>query len=557
MRGLPLAACVLALSAVTGMRAAESETAESDAHLLKSARVGTDGTALLDFFHKRSVTEVERGRIEAQIRQLGDPSYEMRQRASADLLARGPVAMRQLRDALHDPDPEIVRRAEECLRLLEYESEPSVTAAAARLLAVRKPAGAVEALLAYVPFATDDMVLDEVRTALGILALRDGKPERVLVEALTDKHALCRAAAGEALARGAAADLQPELRPLLRDSDPTVRQWVAGGLLEGKDKAGIPVLISLLTQLPREQAWRAEELLYRVAGDEGPGVPLGEDKAERRKCQDAWLKWWNDRGSRLDLAKIDLEQRTLGYTLVVGLDLRGRLNGRVMELGHDGKPRWEIDGLQYAIDARVIGHDRVLVTEYSGRAVTERTFKGEVLWRKQFDNNLFPISAQRLPNGHTFIACRNALVEVDREGKELTTIPRPAQDVLSAHKLRSGQYLVCTNTGSLLWLDAEGKQLRGVETDPVQIFGGGIEVTNNGHILVPQYRNSKVLEFDAEGKKLTEWAVPTPVHASRLPNGHLLVASITSPQIVELDQSGKEVWKYQTDLSRVLRARRR
>ncbi len=53
----------------------------------------------------------------------------------------------------------------------------------ARLLALRKPAGAAEALLAYTPYADDDTILSEAQIALNAVAFKDGKPNPALVRA--------------------------------------------------------------------------------------------------------------------------------------------------------------------------------------------------------------------------------------------------------------------------------------------------------------------------------------------------------------------------------------
>src|SRR5260370_31067684 len=94
--------------------------------------------------------------------------------------------------------------------------------------------------------------------------------------------------------------------------------------------------------------------------------------------------------------------------------------GKVVELGQNNNERWKIENLNYPVDAQVIGKDRVLVTEYQGRKVTERDHKGAVKWTKEVNN--WPLSAQRLANGNTFIVMQNQLLEVNKEGKEVYSI---------------------------------------------------------------------------------------------------------------------------------------
>jgi hypothetical protein len=411
------------------------------------------------------------------------------------------------------------------------------------------------------PFAGDDSVVEELREALPSVAIHDGKPDKALVDALEDKSVLRRAAAAEVLARSGPEDMRAKLKKFLDDKEITVRLWTAMGFLQHRDPDAVPALIDLLGVLDRDQAYRIEDALAQVAGDKSPSVPLGTDEAGRNKCRDAWKKWWDDDGKKIDLAKIDLGHRQLGYTLVIGMEInkgKGKgINGKVQEIGQDGKVRWEITGLKYAIDARVIGHDRVLIVEYSGRSVTERNFQGEVLWKHDVTGPQLPLSAQRLPNGNTFIACRNALIEVDKDGKEVLNLARNTGDVLGAEKMRNGQIVVTTNTGAVQFLDAEGKELRSLNPGLQPTFGGGIDVLPNGHIVAPLAQKQKVAEFDADGKVVWEADARQATHATRLPNGHTLLASMYTQEVVELDQAGKEVWKQTVEGMRVLKARRR
>ena len=97
-----------------------------------------------------------------------------------------------------------------------------------------------------------------------------------------------------------------------------------------------------------------------------------------------------------------------------------------MEIDADGRPRWQIDGLQQPLDVQLLPGDRLLIAEHSANQVTERNLRGEVLWEKrlgvraQADGEADgPLVAQRLPNGNTFIATHTELLEVDRDGKEV------------------------------------------------------------------------------------------------------------------------------------------
>src|SRR5262249_51557647 len=117
-----------------------SEPATADERLLRFARLPTDGSSLLELFRRRPASAADWDRVRALVRQLGSPTYQTRERASSELIAMGTTAAPLLRQALQDADLEVARRAEECLRLIESKDlGPDIAAAAARLLALRRP----------------------------------------------------------------------------------------------------------------------------------------------------------------------------------------------------------------------------------------------------------------------------------------------------------------------------------------------------------------------------------------------------------------------------------
>src|SRR5438876_1191828 len=82
--------------------------------------------------------------------------------------------------------------------------------------------------------AEDEVVAEEVRSALAQLAVREGKPEPVLVAALTDASAARRAGAGSALARATVSEQQGAVHKLLLDPEPLVRLHVGLALAARK-----------------------------------------------------------------------------------------------------------------------------------------------------------------------------------------------------------------------------------------------------------------------------------------------------------------------------------
>jgi HEAT repeat protein len=518
---------------------------------LQRAGVSTEGPALLDFFRHRLVTAADHPRIRKLIQQLGSNSFAIREKAANDLILMGPAITPLLRQALQDPpDIEVMRRLEQCLRRVDSGSQTSLMVAATRLVAVRKPAGATDALLTYLPFTDNESVADEVRAALAAVAVHEGKADPALVAALGDSQAVKRGAAGEVLCKTGVKECWPAIRKLLEDPDPGVRLQVGLALAFAQEKEAIPVLIDLLVQVPQAQAWRVEDLLYRLAEDKAPPVSLGVDEAARRKCQAAWAAWWQNASATIDLAKLVKSGQWLNYTLAIVLDGPGESPGRVLELDAHKNPRWEITGLQFPMDAQVLPGERVLITEHTGNRVTERDTKGTILWEKKVTR---PITGQRLPNGHTFIATNDLLMEVDRAGKEIFHLRR--DDIMKAGKLRNGEIVIATGEERIVRLDTAGRQL-GSFNGCVDIYGGRLDVLANGHIVVPEYSNGRVVEYSPEGQIVWQTRIEVPIAAFRLPNGNTLITCMNKNKGVEVDRTGKEVWEY-TANPRVTRLFRR
>jgi outer membrane protein assembly factor BamB len=290
-----------------------------------------------------------------------------------------------------------------------------------------------------------------------------------------------------------------------------------------------------------------------VAGEQAPQVSLGTGKAEeRRTCRDAWGEWWNKHGAKLDLTKIDLEQRLLGLTLIVTLD--GASRGKVWEVGADGKTRWEIADVGGPIDARVLPGNRVLIAEYYGRKVTERDFTGKVHW--SFDVPSRPISVQRLPNGNTLIASNVEIQEVTPESKTVFSHRAANGSISSAQKLRNGNIVYVTYNGQLIEMDAQGKQVREFKftNTPQGLFS--VEALPGGRFLIPLTGSNKVVEFDSSGKAVSEVPAPRPNTACKLPNGNLVLSSMNDNRVLEVDRSGKIIWDQKLD-GRPFRVRRR
>jgi hypothetical protein len=529
---------------------AADESAEA---ICKNAGQKTDGPSLLEYFKKRTASEAAKARLADLVTQLGDKSFRVREKASAELVAAGRMAVPFLQSAIKVKDLEIARRAQRCLAQIENSPELAVTLAAAQLLALRNPPGATEVILDYLPSLDDDGVEEELLITLTVVGLGKDKAEPCLLAALKAKHAIQRSFAALVLGKSKDEAHRVLVRPLLADPDAKVRLRAAQGLIAAREKEAVPALLGLLENGPLALAWQAEELLYRLAGEKGPAVALGGGSPEeRRLCRDAWNKWWTDLGSKVDLAKLDLEPRLLGLTLVVSLDGYGG-NGRIWECAQDTKPRWEIRNVKGPIDAIMVAGNRVLIAEYYANLVTERDQKGKIWWQHACQN---PVSCQRLPTGNTLIANNKDIIELTPNSKQVFSYSTRHGEIFQATKLRNQHVVYLTFAGVLAELDATGKEIRTIKFERPMSGRINVDVLPSGRFLIPLSTSGKVAEFDSSGKIVWSCSVPKPNSAQRLPNGNTLVCSREDKRVVEVDRAGKVVWEFRQE-GHLFRAHRR
>ncbi len=533
----------------SGRAAAADDTLPQDETALRAAGVTPDGPGLLAFLRQHTTTQADESSLKKLIRELGDDRFRTRERASAALVAMGTRAMPFLNGAVKDTDLEVSRRAERCLDMIAKGSSDALIGSAVRLLAARKPAGSDRALLDFLAGTDKETLIETALEGLTALALVEKKPNPVLVNALSEANPAKRAAAGVALTRGGAKDALPEVRKLLADPKQAVRLRVGLALVEGKEKEALLPLIQLLGELPVSETGLLEDLLYRLAGDNPPALPAGVTPEDRKKVQTAWEGWFRAGKDKIDLAVLTEALKTRGHTLVVLLD-----QGRIAYLDQNKKVSWQIDKIDFPLDAQLLPGQRVLIAEYQGNRVTERNTKGEVIWERKL---VQPVVAQRLPGGNTFIATPTQLIEVDKTGKEVWTQGPPRGGrIMKAQRLRNGDTAVITMLGGItarfVLIDRDGKEVRNFAVEQ-RTSGGRVEMLPNGNVLLCERDANRVIEVNQQGKAVWEARFEQPVAAVRLPNGNTLVTSYSQFRAVELDRLGKEVWEYRAE-TRVTRA---
>ena len=362
------------------------------------------------------------------------------------------------------------------------------------------------------------------------------------------------------------------IKKLLGDKDVSVRLRITLAMLPLEDKDVVPVLVDLLGELTANQLWPVEEALLRLAGDKAPAVSLGTDEPSRKACREAWANWHAValKDNTLDMTRLTQENVFLGYTLIVQMNNRiggpGVIRqgaGEVYELDKDKRVRWKIELTTQAVDAQMVGPNRVLIAEYLGNKVSERDLKGDIKWEYPCGGN--PIAVQRLPNGNTFVAMAGRLVEVDRNKSEVWSLQRQQPDIVRARKLPNGEVVLIHHNNfvgradsTCLRIDGKTKEtIKEFYVQPIQLFYGSIDVLPNGNILLPHYQTHAVREYDSTGGQVkTFTGLNGPNAVQRLPNGHTLVTSYSGRQIVEFDANGAQVSTQHVD-GLIFNARRR
>lgn len=520
----------------------DDATRAADEATLKESNVEASSPALLEFFRKRTLSDAEQSKLSDTVRRLGDNSFSIREKASNDLLAAGRTALPFVRPAMRDPDLEVARRSQRIVDAIESGTGTALALAAARLLAHRNPPDAAKVLLNYLPFADNDAIEDEILNTLTVVGIRDSKAVEPLVDGLTDKSVLKRSAAAMVVGQSPQSDQRKLVKSLLKDSDSRVRLRAAQGLVQAKEVDGIPVLIGVLNDSPVALAWQAEEVLCRIAGENSPQVSIGAGSDEdRRKSRDAWNGWWKTNEHKLDLARLELEKRMLGLTLVVVYDGYANGQGRVWEFGSDRKPRWSIDAdLQGPIDGVTLPGNRVLIAEYNAQRVTERDFKGKILWQHRVNGN--PVACQRLPNGNTFIATLSNVIEVSKDGKDIYNLSAQQSQVTFAQKLRNGNIMFISSSGQLTEMDDKGKIVKTLKVGGNNTEWLTFEMLPGGRFLVAQQSQNKLVEYDSTGRVVWSGSAPSPYSATRLPNGNTIACSMNGSTVFEVDRAGKVLW---------------
>jgi hypothetical protein len=515
----------------------------ADRETLKSNGIEDDSREIVKFLRSRSATNLQLRKIQELIQKFGSEDFEERELASRSLLSYGLSSVGLLKQAERSTDPEIVRRSEQCLEQIEKFPVSMVTVAAIRRLADLKPVETTEVLIQFLAQIDDDSQATEIRRTLASVAMRDGKADPLMIKALSSPDLILRANVAEAFARGGDTSLREQMRKLAEsETNLQIRLPVLLALINhAKDKLAVDLLLKNLDSIPNDSIWRIEEILVALSGENGPSVSLVGDAATRQKGAETWKNWWSVNRDKVDLAKLEETPKTLGYTMILEMDIRG-IGGRIIELDANGKERWKMTGLQFPSDAQFLAGNRLLVVEHNASKVTERDLTGKELWSYQV---MQPINATKQANGNYLIIARNVVMEINREQDKVTVIKKielPTYDIGCGKRLRNGDLLLLTRQGMIVRLDKDGKLIKSFSVGMVN-YWSWLDVLPNDRVLITG--RTSILEFDLNtGNKISTIPFLQAGSVQRLANGNLLVTAQGQAFVSEIDRLGKSVWDY-------------
>ena len=411
-----------------------------------------------------------------------------------------------------------------------------VTPALIRLITLVRPANAIEIILAYIPSCNDDNIQDLLGECLGLYLNDQNTIPPALIAASTSSIEEIRTFAGRVLAQSPNEIAQKTCTTLLSDSSIRVRFEVARESIKNQNKSAIPALIELMTKVPAEKVEAIDQTLRAIAKDKSP-----ESKNDSKVDAVAWNTWWQKEGTQLVLTPGLKNQEALKNFLVVESFNQEKKSGRVFLITPSGKTLWEIANLSNPTDALLLPNNKILITEQGANRITERDTKGNISWEKSATN---PFLSQRLSNGNIFIASRNKIVEVGRNGNEIFSFSYPNETILAACKTRTNEYALLSYNGVFLKLDSKGNEVSKSRIPFPTNFGiNGGAITQNDRVLVSIPTLNKIMEFNFSGQATWESTITMPGIPTKLPNGNVVAPSLNGSKIVEIQMDGKIIYE--------------
>ena len=174
-----------------------------------------------------------------------------------------------------------------------------------------------------------------------------------------------------------------------------------------------------------------------------------------------------------------------------------------------------------------------------------------------------PLGVERLANGHTLIVDGGGwdwtnqgseIIEVDQYGKIVWSWQDGLVFAHSIEELANGNLLIVDSTKNRLLEVSRDKKIvwsseswaKGSLADGSCFdYPNDVEELANGHFLVTDRNNNRVIEIDSSGRiywqkrKLNQ-----PHNANRLTNGNTLISNSGNDQVIEINPAGQVIWSY-------------
>lgn len=258
--------------------------------------------------------------------------------------------------------------------------------------------------------------------------------------------------------------------------------------------------------------------------------------------------------------------------------------GKIVRYDEQGRAVWICEKVRDVHRIQQLPNGNLLTQQGWGKLV-EITPDQEIVWSYDAANSngnagkkIEVHAFQRLADGRTMLVENGIgrIIEIDRDGKIVHQLPyrvstlNAHRDVRQAHKLDSGNYLVCHELdGRVVEYDPAGAIAReysvplfdqaprgghGPEAWGNQVFnalrlknGNTLIATGNGHSVL-EVTPDKTIVWHLRQRDLSGITLAWVTSLEVLPNGNLLVgnchAGPDNPQLIEVDRDKRVVWTF-------------
>lgn len=258
--------------------------------------------------------------------------------------------------------------------------------------------------------------------------------------------------------------------------------------------------------------------------------------------------------------------------------------GKIVRYDEQGRAVWICEKVRDVHRIQQLPNGNLLTQQGWGKLV-EITPDQEVVWSYDAANSngnagkkIEVHAFQRLADGRTMLVENGIgrIIEIDRDGKIAHQLPYQVstlnahRDVRQAHKLDSGNYLVCHEldgrvveydpAGAIVWeypvplFDRAPRGGHGPEAWGNQVFnalrlknGNTLIATGNGHSVL-EVTPDKTIVWHLKQRDLPGITLAWVTSLEVLPNGNFLVgnchAGPDNPQLIEVDRDKRVVWTF-------------